>query len=146
MSAMATSGKDRSPLSMIAALVEKSRLNKQDLSDLQRALDEGCLSREEAEALFRLEGATTLKCPGCMGALIDYIVWQSRPTGVVDGEPAAWLLTQDDGVQTLGSLALLIHAVAEAHTVPASFVEAVRALIRSRSTGLDLPSPVSVAA
>jgi hypothetical protein len=151
MSAIAASRKDRAQLAMIAALAQKPKLDKHDLSELQRALEAGWLSLEEAAALFQLEAAMTLKCAGWVdfftAALTDHIVWQSRPTGVLDNEQAAWLLAQDDRAQTLGSLALLENSVAEAQrTLPASFVEAVQARIRSRSSGVKLPSALRAAA
>jgi hypothetical protein len=142
MSAIAASGK-------IAAVAQKSTLDKQDLSELQGAVEAACLTLEEAEALFRLE-RIALKCPGWGGffsaVLTDYIVWQSRPTGMVNSEQAAWLLAQDDAAKTLGSLALLVNIVAEADTVPASFIEAVRARIRARSPSLELLLPARAAA
>jgi hypothetical protein len=136
MSAAATINK-RSPQAIIAAFAESPTLDPGQLSDVQRAMfTDRCLTREESEALFRLEAAATRKCPGWVGffnqTLTDYIIWQLRPTGVINSEQAAWLLAQDDSAQTLGSLALLVNIIAEAHSVPASFLHSVRARTLSR--------------
>jgi hypothetical protein len=55
----------------------------------------------------------------------DYIVWQSRPTGLVNGAQAEWLLAQADAGCTLNAFAILVNVLAEADRVPAWLPAAV---------------------
>jgi hypothetical protein len=142
MSAVATKNDAGSQHAIITAFAESPILRPSDLTDLQKILSgDRCLTREEAEALFGLEGSPTRKCPGWVAVfnevLCDYVVWQTRPTGVIDAGQAAWLLEQDDAARTLGSLALLVHIIAEAHSVPATFIHAVRKRAVSRWPGCE---------
>ena len=55
----------------------------------------------------------------------DYIVWQSRPTGLVNGAQAEWLLAQADAGCTLNAFAILVNVLAEADRAPAWLPAAV---------------------
>jgi hypothetical protein len=59
--------------------------------------------------------------------LTDYVVWQSRPTGVVTDEEAQWLIGRADECKSIEALAALVNVLAEAHRAPQWFVAAVRA-------------------
>ena len=124
-------GEGETPRASIAALAARPFLTEEDVTHLRRrVLRFGCVTRAEAEALFEIDAAPSAKpeswTPLFVEALPDHIVWQSRPTGVVSPEQAAWLLARADGAQTLTRLALLVNILAEAHQVPASFLAAVK--------------------
>ena len=93
--------------------------------------EEGGLTRAAAETLFDLDH--DYRPSGAdwqaffIETLTDYVVWQQRPTGVVTGEMADWLLEQADRSETLNAFALLVNVLVEAHLVPASLPGAVRA-------------------
>lgn len=109
----------------------KKSLSAAEVRQLRRALfEEAGLSRDEAAALFELDRAQGACAPEWIaffvGCVTDLIVWQSRPTGVVNGEQAEWLLAHADAGKTLSAFALLANVVAEAHCAPAWFIDAVR--------------------
>lgn len=70
------------------------------LADVRRLardiLPNGLLTRDEADLLIALDRA--LPESHCawsafvIQAVVDFVVWTSRPTGYVDGETAAWLV------------------------------------------------------
>ena len=124
-------GEGETPRASIAALAARPVLTEEDVTHLRRrVLRFGCVTRAEAEALFEIDAAPCAKpeswTPLFVEALTDHIVWQSRPTGVVSLEQAAWLLARADGAKTLNRLALLVNILAEAHQVPASFLASVK--------------------
>ena len=124
-------GEGETPRASIAALAARPVLTQEDVTHLRRrVLRFGFVTRSEAEALFEIDAAPCAKPESWTAlfveALTDHIVWQSRPTGVVSPEQAAWLLARADGAKTLTRLALLVNILAEAHQVPASFLAAVK--------------------
>ena len=124
-------GEGETPRASIAALAARPVLTQEDVTHLRRrVLRFGFVTRAEAEALLEIDAAPCAKpeswAPLFVEALTDHIVWQSRPTGVVSREQAAWLLARADGAKTLTRLALLVNILAEAHQVPASFLAAVK--------------------
>jgi hypothetical protein len=118
-----------------AAIMEASRrgeITADDVARLRREIFvEGFVSRDEADALFALERATTRKCaewtPFFVEAITDHVVWQTRPTGVVNEAQGEWLIARADEVSSLNGLAVLVNVMAEAHRVPMWFLAAVRA-------------------
>lgn len=87
------------------------------------------ITRTEAEALFELDHAVADKHDDWTSFFVetitDYIVWQSRPTGLVNGAQAEWLLAQADTGRTLNAFAVLVNVLAEADRVPAWLPAAV---------------------
>lgn len=87
------------------------------------------MTRTEAEALFDLDRTITEKHEEWTSFFVetvtDYIVWQSRPTGLVNGAQAEWLLAQADAGCTLNAFAILVNVLAEADRVPAWLPAAV---------------------
>lgn len=87
------------------------------------------ITRTEAEALFELDHAVADKHDDWTSFFVetitDYIVWQSRPTGLVNGAQAEWLLAQADTGRTLNAFAILVNVLAEADRVPAWLPAAV---------------------
>lgn len=65
---------------------------------LQReVLSDGLSTREEADVLIALDRAATEADPAwaayLVTAVVDFVVWGSRPTGYVDQDTARWLVT-----------------------------------------------------
>jgi hypothetical protein len=119
--------------SVIVGLTRAGKnLTAAEVRQLRRALfeDEG-VSREEACALFDLDRAQDACCPEWteffVGCLTDHIVWQERPTGVVNGEKTDWLLREAEDAPSLAALALLANVVAEADRAPLALIDAVLA-------------------
>jgi hypothetical protein len=119
------------PRSSLAALASRPTLTEEDVHKLRRrVLRFGLVTRAEAEALFEIDAAPSVKCEAWTAlfveAITDHVVWQSRPTGVLSPEQADWLLSRVDRAQTLTRLALLVNILAEAHSVPRDFLTAVK--------------------
>lgn len=87
------------------------------------------MTRTEAEALFELDRTVADKhdewTSFFVETITDYIVWQSRPTGLVNGAQAEWLLAHADEGRTLNAFAILVNVLAEADRVPAWLPAAV---------------------
>ncbi len=87
------------------------------------------MTRTEAEALFDLDCSVSDKHEEWTSFFVetvtDYIVWQSRPTGILNGAQSEWLLTQADTGRTLNGFAILVNVLAEADRVPAWLPAAV---------------------
>lgn len=87
------------------------------------------MTRTEAEALFTLDREIATKHEDWTSFFVetvtDYIVWQSRPTGLVNGAQSEWLLAQADLGRTLNAFAILVNVLAEADRVPAWLPAAV---------------------
>ena len=89
------------------------------------------VTRAEADALFDVECAHIEKCQAwtcfLVEAITDHLVWEARPTGIIDEEKAEWLLDHVDRAASLNGLAVLVNVLAEAHKVPLWLVSAARA-------------------
>ena len=89
------------------------------------------VTRAEADALFDVECANIEKCQAwtcfLVEAITDHLVWEARPTGIIDEEKAEWLLDHVDRAASLNGLAVLVNVLAEAHKVPLWLVSAARA-------------------
>jgi hypothetical protein len=82
--------------------VSRAEVTRADVRRLQRdVLPNGIESRDEADVLIALDRAIHEKdCAWsafAIQAVVDYVVWTSRPTGHVDHDTADWL------VRSLGS-------------------------------------------
>ena len=107
----------------IVSLMNKPALTAADVANLRRTvLGDNAVTRDEAEALFALECAPVQKCPEWTAFLVeavtDHVVWQARPTGVVNTPQAEWLVAQVDRAKSVNALAVLVNVLAEAHRVP----------------------------
>src|SRR5215212_10035240 len=72
------------------------RISFGDVKRLKRdILPDGISSREEAELLLTLaqtvDRADRAFADWLVAMMVDFVVWGTRPTGVIDGETAAWL-------------------------------------------------------
>jgi hypothetical protein len=115
----------------ILALAGASRIEVRDVARLRAELaDSAGVGAAEADALFALERSTPDACPEWTAffveAITDFVVWQARPTGVVNTAQAEWLIAQADETCTLNAFATLVNVLAEAHRVPAWLPAAVR--------------------
>jgi len=82
-----------------ATLIEAGRIRSGDVKRLQRdLLPDGISSRAEAELLLRLDQSVRRPDPAfsawLVAAMVDFVVWGTRPTGSVDRETAEWLVTE----------------------------------------------------
>ncbi len=119
--------------SVIVGLTQAGKnLTAAEVRQLRRALfeDEG-VSRDEARALFDLDRAQNDSCPEWteffVGYLTDHVVWQERPTGVVDSEKTDWLLREAEDAPSLTAFALLANVLAEVDCAPLALIDAVLA-------------------
>jgi hypothetical protein len=115
----------------------KNRICFGDVQRLQRdVLPDGITSREEAEALLRLDRQVP-KIDSAWGlflvpAIVNFVVWGERPTGVVEEHTVKWLVTAlaGDGVPPATRIARLIarEIAEEAHAFENDSVAALAAL------------------
>lgn len=68
-----------------------------DVQSLQRdVMPDGIGSRDEADILIALGRAVAEKHVAwsafVLTAVVDFVVWQSRPTGTIDADTARWLV------------------------------------------------------
>ncbi len=115
----------------------------------RRLLSGGAILREEADAMFDLDGGKFKKNADWTQCLVDivteHVVWQSRPTGILNAEQAEWLLAQFDKGASISALATLVNILAEADRVPLWFLAAVRGRVARAWPNLE-PSPATIAA
>ncbi|RBP08599.1 hypothetical protein DFR50_12581 [Roseiarcus fermentans] len=117
---------------IVSAMILGRRVTAQDVAWLRREVfAEGEVTRETAEELFAVAGARMDNAPEWTELFVelitDYVVWQSRPTGIVADEEAQWLIERADACKSIEALAVLVNVLAEAHRAPQWFVTAVRA-------------------
>ena len=116
---------------IVSALIAGRKVTAQDVAWLRREVfAEGEVTRETAEDLFAVARAGMANAPEWTELFVelitDYVVWQSRPTGVVTDEEAEWLIERADACKSIEALAALVNVLAEAHRAPQWFVTAVR--------------------
>ena len=128
--------------SIISAMILGRKVTAMDVAWLRREVfADGAVSREAADELFLVERAGVAQTPAWTELFVEliteHVVWQSRPTGVVDGAQAEWLLEQADRTRSVNALAVLVNVLVEAHRVPQWFVAAVRARAERGWPGVD---------
>ena len=88
------------------------------------------LTQDEAAALFSIERNVRPDCPEWreffVDVIVDFLLWQQRPSGVLNEAQAEWLVGQADAARTLTAFATLVAALEEAHRTPGWFAAAVR--------------------
>jgi hypothetical protein len=117
---------------IISALILGRRVTAQDVAWLRREVfPDGEVTRETADELFAVARARMDNAPEWVEFFVelvtDYVVWQSRPTGVVSDDDAQWLIARADECKSIEALAAMVNVLAEAHRAPGWFVAAVRA-------------------
>ncbi|MBX9759191.1 MAG: hypothetical protein K2Y29_10485 [Beijerinckiaceae bacterium] len=115
---------------VIDGIAASGRIGAAELASLRDYFGEVApLTRTDAEALFELDRTVSDIHEEWTGFFVqtvtDYIVWQSRPTGLVNGAQSEWLLAQADTGRTLNAFAILVNVLAEADRVPAWLPAAV---------------------
>ncbi len=129
-----------------AAIVELIHAGSVTASDVKRLRREFFAdrqaTRDEADALFALEASKALKCAEWTAFLVEtitaHVVWDCRPTGVVNESQGEWLIARADACASINALATLVNVLAEAHRVPGWFLSAVRARGARGWAGVDM--------
>ncbi|MBV1701613.1 MAG: hypothetical protein KGQ46_07300 [Hyphomicrobiales bacterium] len=115
----------------IHAYAQRKQLNPVDLEVLRQLFLSHALDQCEAEALFALDatlcGANADYDAFFVSLLSSHVIWDLRPTGVVNEAQSEWLVRQCDKARTPARMALLSNVLAEAHRVPGWFAPVVRA-------------------
>jgi hypothetical protein len=137
--------------SIISALIAGGKVSAMDVAWLHRKVfADGEVSRDAAEELFAVERAAIEKCPEWTELLAEmiteHVVWQSRPTGVVNEPQAQWLIAQADACRSIGALAALVNVLVEAHQAPQWLAAAARARTRRGWPGVDEALQIAQAA
>lgn len=103
----------------------KHRIGKSDVRALQRELlADGIATRDEASLLLEIDRAAGSAHPSWTGflvaAVVDFVVWGSRPTGYVDEDTGGWLVAAlaGDGPPTRRALRIAVEVVREAGNCP----------------------------
>jgi hypothetical protein len=127
---------------IISSLIHGREVTGLDVAWLRREVfADGEVSRDAAEELFAVERSDAAKAAPWteffVELITEHVVWQSRPTGVVDEAQAAWLIGQADAAASAGALAALVNVLAESHRAPQWFIEAVRARATRGWAGVD---------
>lgn len=83
-------------------LVETQAVTRDDLRAIKRLVAMGdCYTREEIEDILAIDRVISGRCDGWQDFVTDvvvaHLVWESRPTGYVRAEDAAWLMAQLGG-------------------------------------------------
>ncbi len=82
----------------VDCVLEKQEITAEDLRMLQQdVLGEDVITRESIDVLVALDRAVKCQAPGWADYLValtvDFAVWASRPTGIIDRDAAHWLVT-----------------------------------------------------
>ena len=118
------------------------RITSMDVAWLRREIfADGQVTREQAEELFEVERAdvaTGREWTSLFVELVtDHLLWQARPTGIVNDSKAEWLLARADSCKSANALAALGNVLAEAHRAPAWLGSAVRKRLNEGWRGVD---------
>ena len=137
--------------SIVSALVHQGSVGLRDVARLRREVfADGEVSRETANDLFAIERSTIEKCPEWTELFVEmiteHVVWQSRPTGVVNESQAEWLVAQTDACRSIGALAALVNVLIEAHRAPQWLAGAAQDRIRRGWPGVDEALHMALAA
>lgn len=111
----------------IETIFQKGRIDADDTLDLRRLVygDDGAISADEAEWLFRLNDRCDGDCEAWpvlfVEALTDFIVHQAHPEGHISDENAKWLvdrISQSGVVKSRTELDLLVKVLEAADSSP----------------------------
>lgn len=116
-----------------------------DLGMVQRLrreiFSDGVIERADAEALFAVERRCIPACAEWrdffIEAIVDHLLWQCRPSGVLSEEQATWLIAQADRARTLSAFAILVAILDEAERTPRWFGPAVKRRAQDGWPGLE---------
>ena len=84
--------------SFINSTLARGEISRADVNSLRRdVLPDGIESRDETDVLIALDRAIYDKdgdwAPFLIQAVVDFVVWSSRPTGRVERDAAEWLVS-----------------------------------------------------
>jgi len=118
--------------SIISAMIHGRKVSAMDVAWLRREVfAEGWVTREAADELFAVERAGLANAPEWtdffVEKIVEHVVWQARPTGVISEGQAEWLIARADECASVNALAAMVSALGEAERAPAWFLAAVRA-------------------
>lgn len=127
----------------VVALRQSGSVDAEDVRRLRRDIfADGAVSRDEADALFALDMSKCQRCPEWTAffveSILDHVVWQARPTGVVNESQGEWLIAMADRCNSPSALGALANVAAEAHRLPLWFVAAVRARLARSGVPVSL--------
>ena len=127
----------------VVAVTQSGMVRAEDVARLRREVfADGSVSRDEADALFALEASDARKCAEWTSffveAITNHVVWEMRPTGVVNESQGERSIARADAAGSLNALALLVNVLSEAHRAPAWFLAAVRARATRGWKGVDV--------
>lgn len=102
---------------------------------------DGVVEREDAEALFAVERRGLSTCSEWrdffIETIVDHLLWQCRPSGVLNEAQANWLIGEADQTRTLAAFAILVTVLDEAERTPRWFAPAVRGRAMKGWPGLE---------
>jgi hypothetical protein len=79
-------------------VMDRHAIDEEDVKVLQRyVMLDDVLTRDTIDVLVALDRAVPATCAAfadyLVALVVDYAVWESRPTGVIDRDKAHWLVT-----------------------------------------------------
>jgi hypothetical protein len=79
-------------------VMDRLTITDEDVAVLQRDILADCiLTRDVIDVLVALDRAVPQRCEAfgdvLVAVVVDFAVWQNRPTGVIDRDKAHWLVT-----------------------------------------------------
>jgi hypothetical protein len=112
-------------------IISRGSIKDADIAHFRRVFyEDGVISAEEAELLFRINSQCTLKAPAWaelfVEGLTDYIVFQELPQGYVTASKAHWLIdrvSKDGLVDSRTELELIVNVLDKARWAPVSLVK-----------------------
>lgn len=78
-------------------VMDRHAIDDEDVKVLQRdILNDVVLTRDTVDVLIALDRAVPTACPAfgtyLVALVVDFAVWENRPTGVIDRDKAHWLV------------------------------------------------------
>ncbi len=128
--------------SIVSAMILGRKVTAMDVAWLRREVfADGEVGRDAADELFALERSGVALCPEWteffVEMITEHVVWQARPTGVVNEAQAEWLIERADSCSSVNALAVLVNVLGEAHRAPRWFLAAVRSRALLNWSGVD---------
>jgi hypothetical protein len=109
-------------------VADKNAIGEDDVKFLcQTVLEDGLISRQDAETLLALDRShdTVSSWDDAIVVLmVDYVVWGTRPTGLVTPEDARWLAAALElGGPTETAMRIAYAVIEEAHDIDESLIQ-----------------------
>jgi len=128
--------------SIISAMILGRKVTAMDVAWLRREIfADGEVSRDAADELFAVERSGIALASEWTDFFVEmiteHVVWQSRPTGVLNEGQAEWLIERADSCSSVNALAALVNVLGEAHRAPRWFLAAVRSRALRNWSGVE---------